>query len=265
MSPSSISSAPTASPVGGDPLSGNPLSRPPVDQGEVPLWRCAVLLVIGAVAGMAYWFNPATNLEPRAGVVMELPVLMGDYFGKKGEMSQAEMNILPKDTELVRRIYADSQGHEITCSIVLSGAEQRSIHRPEACLTGQGWDITGQDYISIPLASGHNLTARRLTLEREAVGANNEHFPVRAFYIYWFVGQGVTTSSHVKRILLSNWDRVVHGRAHRWAYVSFFSMVTDNLRPGGADEKQTQSLLVDFSRQIVPSFQISEMPSQAKN
>jgi EpsI family protein len=196
---------------------------------------------------------------------MELPILMGDYFGSQGEISEAELNILPKDTEFARRVYADGHGHEITCSIVLSGAEQRSIHRPEGCLTGQGWDITGQDDISIPLASGHILTARKLTLEREGVGANDEHFPIRAFFIYWFVGQNVTTASHYERILLSDWDRVVHNRAHRWAYVSVFSLITDGLRPDGANANQTQSLLVDFTKKIVPTFQISEMPPQAKN
>ena len=265
MSLQSIS--PNSPPAGrvGEPLSGDRPSSRPIDQAEVPLWRCGVLLAMAALAGISYWFDPPANLQPRAGVVMELPLLLGDYFGKQGEISPSELHILPKDTEFARRVYDDSHGHEITCSIVLSGAEERSIHRPEGCLTGQGWDIIGQDDIAIPLASGHPLTARKLTLEREVAKPDGEHVPVRAFYIYWFVGEGVTTSSHYKRILLSDWDRVVHSRAHRWAYVSFFSLVTENLRPNGANDEQTQALLVDFSREIVPTFQISEMPAQAKN
>ena len=69
----------------------------------------------------------------------------------------------------------------------------------------------------------------------------------------------------MKRVLLSNWDRVMHNRAHRWAYVSVFSLITDNLRPDGLDAQQTQSLLVDFAKKVVPTFQISEMPQQAAN
>jgi hypothetical protein len=235
------------------------------DSGRVPLWRSGVVLILAVLVGVSYWFNPPMNIQPQPGVVMELPIFVGDYFGKQGEISQVELNVLPKDTEFARRYYDDGRGHQINCSIVLSGAEQRSIHRPEACLVGQGWSIAGQDNIPIALASGHNLIARKLTLERQVVGQNNEHTTVRAFYVYWFVGNNVTTPSHFTRILLSNWDRVVHNRAHRWAYVSMFSLVTDNLRPDGLNAKQTQDLIAAFTKQIVPTFQLNEMPPQAKN
>jgi len=258
MSSSSLFSAPGAAPIAGEIPSGGRISTTPHD-----LVRSAVILLLAAMAGIAYLFNPPLDVQPKSGVVMDLPVIMGDYLGKKGAITQIEYDLLPKDTEFARRYYEDSHGHQINCSIVLSGAEQRSIHRPEGCLTGQGWTIVGQEYIPIPLLSGHNLTGRKLTLERRVTDPNGGAVVVRAFYIYWFVGQNVTTASEMKRVLLSNWDRVVHNEAHRWAYVSVFSLVTDNLRPDGLDDKQTQALLVDFSKQIVPTFQISEMQAQA--
>src|ERR1019366_2413446 len=162
--------------------SGTRAPLTPDDLGKVPLWRCGVVLLLAAVMGIAYWFNPPLNLQAQAGVVMNLPIIVGDYFGKQGEISEIELNILPKDTEFARRHYDDAHGHQISCSIVLSGAEQRSIHRPEACLTGQGWTIVGQENIPIPLLSGHRLVARKLTLQRQVVGQNNEHFTLRAFY-----------------------------------------------------------------------------------
>jgi hypothetical protein len=147
----------------------------------------------------------------------------------------------------------------------LSGIEQRSIHRPEGCLVGQGWSIIDQENIPVQLPSGHQLVVRNLSLKREVIGQNNEIVTVRAFYMYWFVGDNITTPSHFIRILLSNWDRVVHNRAHRWAYVSVFSLITDNLRPDGLNADQTKTLLTDFTKQIVPTFQISEMPKQVSN
>jgi hypothetical protein len=218
-----------------------------------------------AVVGLAYLFNPPMNVVAQAGVVMNLPVILGDYVGTLGEMTPTERGQLPEDTGLARRNYQDSHGNQIECSIVLSGAEQRSIHRPEGCLTGQGWTIVGQEYIPIPLLSGHKLMARKLTLERQVPDKNGGAVTVRAYYVYWFVGQDVTTASEMQRVLLSNWDRVIHNRAHRWAYVSVFALVTDNLRENGLDTNQTQALLVDFAKQIVPTFQLSEMPAQAKN
>jgi hypothetical protein len=265
MTASSLFSMSSAAPDAGEVPPGARSPLAPDDAGKVPLWRSGVILLLAAVVGLAYWFNPSLNIQSQAGVVMDLPVIVGDYFGKPGKISPVEQRILPKDTGFARRYYDDTQGHEIVCSIVLSGAEQRSIHRPEACLVGQGWTIVGQDDLSIPLLSGHKLVARKLSLERQVTDPNGGSVTVRAFYVYWFVGQKVTTSSEMMRVLLSNWDRAVHNRAHRWAYVSFFSLITDNLRPDGLDADQTQALLVDFTKQIVPTFQISEMPQQAKN
>jgi hypothetical protein len=264
MSASSLSSA-SAHPVADEAPPGTRSNSTPEDLGKVPVWRSGVILILTILVVLAYWFNPPLDVQPQAGVVMNLPVLVGDYFGKEGEITDVEHRVLPQDTEFARRNYDDTQGHEITCSIVLSGAEQRSIHRPEACLVGQGWTIIGQDNVPIPLPSGHTLVARKLSLIREVVGANNEHVSLRAFYVYWFVGQNVTTPSHFTRILLSNWDRVVHNRAHRWAYVSLFALITENLRPGGLNADQTQTLMTNFTKQIVPSFQINEMPPQARN
>ena len=265
MSASSLFSTPASAPPTGDIPVHDPAHPSSDDLGKVPLWRSGVLLLLAVLIGFGYVFNPPPNLEAQPGVVMELPITLGDYFSRKGEITDVELLLLPKDTEFARRYYDDGRGDQINCSIVLSGAAQSSIHRPEGCLTGQGWTITGQDNIPIPLLSGHELVARKLTLERRVAGQNGEPVTVKAFYVYWFVGQNVTTPSHFTRILLGNWDRVVHNRAHRWAYVSVFSLITDNLRPGGLDAAQTQILLVDFTRQIVPTFQISEMPAQAKS
>jgi len=231
-----------------------------MDFGTVPLWRSGIILLLAVAIGLAYFFNPPINLESQAGVVMDLPTTIGDYFSQKGSISQVELDILPKDTEIARRNYTDTDGHQITCSIVLSGAEQRSIHRPEACLVGQGWTIIGQDTIPIAIASGHELNARKLTLQRQVTTPNGAVITVQAYYLYWFVGQNVTTSSEMKRVLLSNWDRVIHNRAHRWAYVSLFALVTDNLRAQGLNAGQTLNLMTDFGKEIIPTFQISEMP-----
>jgi hypothetical protein len=213
------------------------------------------------MVGMAYFFNPPLTLQAQSGVVMSLPVFVDSYFGKQGEITKVELDLLPKDTEFARRYYDDSHGHQINCSIVLSGAEQRSIHRPEACLVGQGWTIVGQQDVPIQLESGHPLVVRNLSVERQVVTPDNQHVTVRAFYMYYFVGDNITTPSHFTRILLSNWDRVVHNRAHRWAYVSMFSLITDNLRPDGIGADETKAVLVDFIKKIVPTFQKSEMPA----
>ncbi len=264
MPPSSISAS-SVQPLAGETTSGGHSPSIHGDSGNVPLWRSGVVLLLAVVVGLSYYFNPPIDVQPQAGVIMDLPVFVGDFFGQKGEITEAELLGLPKDTQFARRNYADSHGNRITCTIVLSGAEQRSIHRPEACMEGQGWTITHEQEIPVPLVSGHPLKAEEITLERRVTIPSGDHITVRAFYDYWFVGQNVVTSSEMKRVLMSNWDRVIHNHAHRWAYVSLFSLITDNLQPNGLNNDQTRAMIVGFARQAIPSFQISEMPAQAQN
>jgi hypothetical protein len=263
MSKPTSLSAPAQTPLAEAPRPED--ARPvPEGPGDVPLWRSGVLLGLTALVVLAYWLNPPLDIQARAGVVMQLPFFVGNYSSREGEITQVERELLPADTEFARRFYTDSDGHQIECSIVLSGAEQRSIHRPEGCLTGQGWSIIGQENYPVPLASGHRLIVRKLSLVRDVVDRDGRHISLHAFYEYWFVGNNVTTPSHFTRILLSNWDRVIHNKAHRWAYVSMFSLISADFQPNGLDANQTQQAITEFTRQIVPTFQINEMPAQAQ-
>jgi hypothetical protein len=76
----------------------------------VPVWRSWVILIVAGVVGLSYWFNPPMNVQPQAGVVMDLPVIVGDFFGKQGQISDVELRILPKDTQFARRYYDDGRG-----------------------------------------------------------------------------------------------------------------------------------------------------------
>jgi hypothetical protein len=240
--------------------------RPPVESRagaiSVPVWRSLAILVLGIGVWLFYWLKPTPNLSPQSGVVMHLPgfVSVGSGFiGQAGEESTAEKSILPPDTGFLRKIYRDYSGPtQVACTIVLSGALQQSIHRPEVCLLGQGFNITDQEDIPIRLKSGHELTVRNLTIKR-ATTFQGRAIQSTALNMYWFVGEKITTPSHVTRVFLTSWDRIFHNRAHRWAYVTVNASVMRDFVPDGLDAAQTQALLVNFIREIVPSFQKSEM------
>ena len=74
---------------------------------------------------------------------MDLPETLGGFSGKVIAATPGEIATLPADTQIVRREYLDSAGDRIMASIVLSGGEKRSIHRPEVCLPAQGWCMRG--------------------------------------------------------------------------------------------------------------------------
>jgi hypothetical protein len=96
--------------------------------------RVVGLLALGGGVAAICLFVPTPNTTPKAGVVMDLPVRVGNFTGKEVAATMGELATLPKDTQITRREYSDSGGDRIMASIVLSGGEKRSIHRPEVCL-----------------------------------------------------------------------------------------------------------------------------------
>ncbi len=245
------------------------VTLPSGGEGTVPLWRCGVLIALTLLMFIAAAIHPSGGDEPKSGVVMELPdnvtiALPGNpkaqFYGTKASITEGELGTLPADTQLVRKQYDDIRDHEsVLFTVLLSGVAQNSIHRAEVCLPGQGWTVVGQDNLPVQLASGHNLVVRNLAIQRDTVSSNDEHHLVRAYFMYWFVGENLTTPSQFMRVFLNSWDRILYNRAHRWAYVMTESPVSESSHPDGLNAAQTQKMMSDFIRQVVPTFQKSEM------
>ncbi len=229
-------------------------------------WRGGTIFGLTALMLGVFFVTPPVYLPSEAGVLMSLPEEVsvpgidgGHFLGDPAAVSDAEHRMLPKDTEFERKNYSDYHEHNIFFSIVLSGVQQYTIHPPEICLVAQGWNIAGQDDVPITLQSGHKLIVKNLHLQRDVVDANNVHRIIKAYYMYWYVAEGLTTSSHLERNWISSWDRVVHNRDHRWAYVIAMSAITDSFMQNGQNEQQTRDMLANFIRQIVPTFQKNEL------
>ena len=127
-----------------------------------------------------------------------------------------EHNQLPADTTLIRKCYRDPRGHEITVAIVLSGKDQKSIHRPQQCLPAQGFAIEESGILPVPLPGRKPLELTLLTARE----GRRQH---RLFLAYWFIGGQRETASHWERMAWMAWDKLVHGTRSRWAYVSILA------------------------------------------
>jgi exosortase len=210
------------------------------DGPATALWRTAA-----AVAGLAALtlagLYALTQAPPRgkAGVVLaadganpaELPAFLGtEWIGRRAEISAVERELLPPDTGFSRKTYvavADPR-QQVFLSLVLSGRDRTSIHRPELCLVGQGWTVrdTGRMALRRPGPGGGEMPATRLRVDREVATAKG---PTRVpqLVVYWFVGGDRMVASHGGRMALDAWQRVTRARADRWAYVLMQTDATD--------------------------------------
>ncbi|MFM7751772.1 MAG: exosortase/archaeosortase family protein, partial [Opitutaceae bacterium] len=173
----------------------------------------------GGAAGVAL---SAGGIDP-----VELPAFLGtEWIGRSAAVSAVEREILPADTGYSRKTYvavADPQ-RQVFFSVVLSGRDRTSIHRPELCLVGQGWTIADSERRSLgaagregnPAAGGIPVTLLRVRRE-VATPRGREVRP--QLVAYFFAGPEGAVGGHTDLIRRDAWNRVRHGRADRWAYV----------------------------------------------
>ena len=227
-----------------------------------------MVLVIAVAIAAACWLSPEPRIGDDCGVVMSLPARVGVFAGRAGEVSKQERDTLPSDTQIARMVYQAGSAKDgvdvVTASIVLSGAERRSIHRPEVCLTGQGWSLLGAQTIPVRIGGNQQLMVRDLFIEKPVTAKDGTRQIVRAHYVYWFVGSEATTPSHWTRMWLSARDSILRNVNHRWAYPAMMAVVTDSLKSDDGGERrrtadETLTLITNLIRELAPAFQKSLM------
>lgn len=134
--------------------------------------------------------------------------------------SLAEKRLLPSDTLLVKKRYSNDAGKIMTVSIVVSGSESTSIHRPQICLVGQGFRLLRQDSLDVPLPGRDPLQVKILDLAHGRSGSEGGGIDSYSSFAYWFAGGGYETAGNFHRSFLMLFERIVLGRVSRWAYIA---------------------------------------------
>lgn len=213
------------------------------------LAACRVVIALLAAGMTVLRFSPAPVINDRIGVRKVLPdVLAGlkaeelrychnDQCARRAYrtselkdreacpacgkplhgLSLGERQLLPADTEIIRRVYRLHGQDAFYVTIAVSGTERRSIHRPQVCLVSQGNAILNQRVVEVPLKDRGPLGVMLLDLRR---GGNDEGSGQLSCYAYWFVTEGRETPGHLRRLLWMTWDSIVHNTRRRWAYIS---------------------------------------------
>ena len=225
------------------------------------------MIAIGVVtfAGAEMLFlQRLTEMPPRGrvGVVLatdglnpvELPAFLGtDWIGRRAEVSAVEREMLPPDTGFSRKNYANvaDRTRDVFLSIVLSGRDRTSIHRPELCLVGQGWTVDGraQQTFRFP-ADGNSRSEFRATVlrVRREVPSPRGKIVVPQLVAYWFVAGDTVVPSHWQRFVHDTWNRVARARVDRWAYV----LMQTDARDGEAAAIARMQTVLDAT---LPAFQ----------
>ncbi len=232
--------------------------------------RAVILFALCGMTMLLCQFSPQPKGGDDIGIVADLPMVAGSFVGESEPPSEKERALLPADTIIVKREYRTPgralENRDLAhASLVIAGNDSRSIHRPEVCLDGQGWTITDSRVHEVKLLSGEVLRVRDLAIGREVLLSDGSKLPLRAHYVYWFVGADVSTPSNLERQLISFRDSVLRNVNHRWAYPSVMARVTDNLTPQQSgerrrDDEETVKMLLSLIRSLAPRLQKDLVP-----
>lgn len=228
-------------------------------RSPAPTWIALAVVALAGIEMAALAALAARPPDVAAGVTLaadglnpvELPAFVGtEWIGRRTEVTPVEREILPPDTGFSRKLYVGvaDQSVQVFLSIVLSGRDRTSIHRPELCLVGQGWTInsaTRHDFTH-PARPGATFPATVLHVQREVMTPRGKVL-VPQLVAYWFVNRDTVVASHAERLLRDAWDRL-RLREDRWAYVLLQA-------DAGAGEAQTLARMQEVLDRTLPAFQ----------
>lgn len=187
-----------------------------------------------------------------------IPRDLPGYAFQAMPVTDLELSYLPADTTFGRGLYtAADKSFEAQASVVLMGTDRTSIHRPEYCLVGQGWQITRRQERVVPMSGAMR---EALPVQRfDAVATSDRDGRRRTYsgvYVFYFVADGRRTASHWERQWCMIRGLVLENELQRWAYVSFFTVC----EPG--DEDAAYGRLVRLIAACVPRLETSSSASR---
>ncbi|MCC6796764.1 MAG: EpsI family protein [Candidatus Hydrogenedentes bacterium] len=174
----------------------------------------------------------SANMEAAAPVTLDIPREIADYRARRDhEIDETTRAILEGSTIMIRD-YAAPGGRYVQLSIVHAGSTRRSLHFPEVCLVGDGWEIVKQHQTPI----GILFTAKELVLVK---GERSEAV------LYWF-----KTGEHVTGDFFRNAFEWAKNQITFGEPTSSMIKLTTPIGPGG--ERAAFDTLQDFATKFGP-------------
>ena len=151
-------------------------------------------------------------------------------------ISIGEKKLLPDNTPIFRREYIREGSQPIQATLVFSGIERRSIHRPQVCLVSQGNRITNEYSYDVKTGPDTTLQIKILELQQFYSEEDGSKTVVYSIYAYWLFNPERETNSHLKRFLHMAIDNSFRNYRPRWGYVSI-SLLRDPRKPDAWKEQ----------------------------
>ena len=192
-----------------------------------------LFLLAWAHTGLLRAQAAAAESGPELLSVLDIPAEIGGYrqIGEDFDVGEDVRELLQTSLILIRN-YESPEGWPVQLTIVYAGTTRRSLHFPEVCLVGQGWEVREQASEMV----GFSFRAKRLALTK-----NNEEQAI----LYWFkTGDELTGNFY-----LNSWTWVRNQMAFG---TPTSSMIKVSSPIGDRPEEDVVRVLEDFATKLTP-------------
>jgi len=238
-----------------------------MNRNKLILALVTVLLIAGTAGVIAKFKSiqrlgePGVKTRPLPGspnLEVILPEQLAGYTAELVPVDAIVTNVLPRDTSYGHCRYTSVDSNfTAQVNVVLMGTDRTSLHKPQFCLTGQGWAInkTEVDKIAIEKPVAYDLPVIKLNVSGRF---NQEGRTIEAggVYVYWYVAEDAISASPsgTDRMWSIARELVTSGVLQRWAYIAYFTTCP----PG--QEEQAYARLKQLISVSTPEFQLVPKP-----
>jgi EpsI family protein len=202
-----------------------------------PQFVVAVLLLTATLAA-------AQGIEFREKVqaaksFTEFPMQVGEWSGKRDMMEQRFIDTLDLSDYVIVDYANGSKGVNVYTAYYESQRKGESIHSPETCLPGSGWEFKNAGSVTLPLKSrdGKPMRVNKALMEK---GASKQ------LSYFWFPQRDRVLTNAWELKWYNFWDALTRQRTDG-ALVRLITPVYPNESVEDADKR-----LVGFTKEIVP-------------
>jgi len=186
-----------------------------------------------------------------------LPEHVPGYAAQVSTQADIVVVSLPDDTSFGRCLYTARDGFQSLANVVLMGTDRSSIHKPQVCLTAQGWKIedaaTRVEIIHMQKPYPYQLPVMTLKATQQ-IESGGQTKTVSGVYVYWYVDGGKFTAENAQLMWWMARDILLTGVLDRFSYIAYFA----ECEPG--QEAATFDRIKNLITATVPEFKLVPKP-----
>ena len=113
-------------------------------------WTAAIVLAL--TAGLAWYYSLARPIDGTKKLLARtrLPQALGGWTGRDTPPDEDTTDIL-RTTDVLQRMFRKPNTPEVVFQVVFAMDDRTSVHAPEECQVGGGWQIIQRNLVTLPV------------------------------------------------------------------------------------------------------------------